>query len=104
MGESKAAYAERKKQSGEKFLHRYKKDYGDKYFHKLPNFVKTMISRKNCSIDSNQKISKNQIFCPSFTVNFSDNSENQLWKLQIEFAAQSMNCHSERFSRHNLRK
>ena len=37
-------------------------DYGYKYIHKLPQFVTTLNSRKNCSIDSIPKDVKNSAF------------------------------------------
>ena len=51
MSETKAAFAERTKRSLKNKLYRYKEDNGDKYFHKLTQFVTTLNSRRNCLID-----------------------------------------------------
>ena len=51
MSETKAAFAERTIRSLKNILYRYMEDNGDKYIHKLTQFVTTLISRRNCSID-----------------------------------------------------
>ena len=51
MSETKAAFAERTILSLKNILHRYMEDNGYKYFHKLTQFVTTLNSRRNCSID-----------------------------------------------------
>ena len=51
MSETKAAFAERTIRSLKNILYRYMKDYGCKYIHKLPQFIATMNSRNNLSID-----------------------------------------------------
>ena len=51
MGETKAAFGERTIRSLKNLLYRYMEDYGYKYIHKLPQFIATMISRNNRSID-----------------------------------------------------
>ena len=51
MSETKAAFAERTKRSLKKILYRYMEDYGYKYIHKLPQFITTLKSRRNSSID-----------------------------------------------------
>ena len=51
MSETKAAYAERTIQSVKNILYRYMEDNGYKYFHRLTQFITTLISRRNCSID-----------------------------------------------------
>ena len=51
MGETKAAFAERTIRSLKNILHRYMKDYRYKYIQKLPQFITTLNSRRNRSID-----------------------------------------------------
>ena len=51
MSENKAAFAERTKRFPKNILYRYMEDNGDKYIHKLTQFVTTLSSRRNCSID-----------------------------------------------------
>ena len=60
MSETKAA--ERTIRSLKNILYRYMEDNGDKYFHKLIQFVTTLISRRNCSIDLIPKNVKNSDF------------------------------------------
>ena len=49
--ETKAAFAGRTIRSLKSILHRYMEDNGYKYIHKLTQFVTTLNSRRNCSID-----------------------------------------------------
>ena len=51
MIETKAAFAERTKGSLENILYPYMEDNAYKYFHKMTQFVTTLNSRRNCSID-----------------------------------------------------
>ena len=51
MNETKAAFAERTKRSLKNNLHRYMEAFGYKYIHKLPQFITTLNSRPNTSID-----------------------------------------------------
>ena len=51
MSETKAAFAERTIRSLKNILYRYMEDNGYKYIHKLTQFVTTLNSRRNCSID-----------------------------------------------------
>ena len=51
MGETKAAFAERTIRSLKNILYRYTEDYGYKYIRKLPEFLATLNSRRNSSID-----------------------------------------------------
>ena len=51
MSETKAAFAERTIRSLKKILYRYMEDNGSKYSHKLTQLVKTLNSRRNCSVD-----------------------------------------------------
>ena len=51
MSETKAAFAERTIRSLKNFLYRYMEDFGYKYIHELPQFITTLNSRRNSSID-----------------------------------------------------
>ena len=51
MSETKAAFAERTTRSLKNVLCRYMEDYGYKYNNKLPQFIATMNSSNNRSID-----------------------------------------------------
>ena len=62
MSETKAAFAERTIRSLKNKLYRYMEDNGDKYIHKLTQFVTTLNSRRNCSIDLIPKNVKNSDF------------------------------------------
>ena len=62
MSETNAAYAERTTRSLKKLLYRYMEDNGYKYNHKLTQFVTTLNSRRNCSIDLIPKNVKNSDF------------------------------------------
>ena len=49
--ETKAAFAERTIRSLKNILYRYMEDFEYKYIHKLPQFITTLNSRRNSSID-----------------------------------------------------
>ena len=51
MSETKAAFAERTIRSLKNILHQYMEDFGYEYIHKLPQFITTLNSRRNSSID-----------------------------------------------------
>ena len=51
MSETKAAFAERTIRLLKNILYRYMEDFGDKYIHKLPQFIINLNSRRNSSID-----------------------------------------------------
>ena len=51
MNETKAAFAERRIRSLNNILYRYMEVLGYKYIHKLPQFITTLNSRRNNSID-----------------------------------------------------
>ena len=59
MSQTKAAFAERTMRSLKNILYRYMEDNGYKYIHKLTQFVTTLNSRRNCSIDLTPKNVKN---------------------------------------------
>ena len=66
--ETKVAFAERSKRILGKFFYRYMEDYGYKYIRKLPRFLTTLISNKNCLIDL---ITKNVKFPTFFSIRHS---------------------------------
>ena len=59
MSETKAAFAERTIRSLKKILYRYMEDFGYKFIHKLPQFIITLNSRRNSSIDMRPNTVKN---------------------------------------------
>ena len=59
MSETKAAFAERTIRSMKNILYRYMEDFGYKYIHKLPQFVTTLDSRRNSSLDMRPNTVKN---------------------------------------------
>ena len=62
MSETKAAFAERTIRSLRNNLYRHMEDFGYKYIHKLPQFIATMNSRNNRSIDMKPNYVKNSDF------------------------------------------
>ena len=62
MSQTKAAFAERTIRSLKNILYRYMEDIGDKYINKLTQFVTTLNSRRNCSVDLIPKNVKNSYF------------------------------------------
>ena len=62
MNETKAAFAERTIRSLKNLLYRYMEDNGYRYIHELTEFVTTLSSGRNCSIDLIPKIVKNYDF------------------------------------------
>ena len=62
MSETKAAFAERTIRSLKNALYRFMEDYGYKFIHKLPQFISTMNSRNNRSIDMKPNDVKNYDF------------------------------------------
>ena len=59
MSETKAAFAERTIRSLKSILYRYMEDFGYKYIHKIPQFITTLNSRQNSSIDMRPNMVKN---------------------------------------------
>ena len=59
ISETKAVFAELKIRSLKKLLYRYKKDFGYKYIHKLPQFITTLNSKRNSSVDMRPNNVKN---------------------------------------------
>ena len=72
MNETKAAFAERTIRSLKNILYRYMEDYGYKYIHKLPQFITTLNSRRNSSIDMRPNSVKN---CDSMSILYSKPSK-----------------------------
>ena len=104
MSETKAAFAERTIRSLKNILYRYMEDNGYKYIHKLTQFVTTLNSRRNCSIDLIPKNVKIPTFCQFCTANHYENIENPSLKLETEFASRSMTYPSGRVISHSLHK
>ena len=59
MSETKAAFAERTIRTLKNILYRYMEDFGYKFIHKLPQFITTLNSRRNSSIDKKPKTVRN---------------------------------------------
>ena len=59
MSETKAAFAERTIRSLKIILYRYMEDFGYKYIYKIPQFITTLNSRSNSSIDMRPNTVKN---------------------------------------------
>ena len=59
MSETKASFAERTIQSLKNFVFRYMEDFGYKCIHKLLQFITTLNSRRNTSIDMRNNTVKN---------------------------------------------
>ena len=62
MSETKTAFAERTIRSLKNILYRYLEDYGYRYVHELPQFIATMNSRNNRSIDMKPNHVQNSAF------------------------------------------
>ena len=62
MSETKAAFAERTIRSLKNISYRYMEDFGYKYIHKLPQFIATLNSRRNSSIDMRPNTVENYDF------------------------------------------
>ena len=65
MSETRAAFAELTIRSLKKILYRYMEDFGYKYIHKLLQFITTLNSRKNSSINMRPNTVKNCDFSSS---------------------------------------
>ena len=62
ISETKAAFAERTIRSLKNILYRYVEDYGYKFIHQLPQFIRAMISGNNRSIDMKPNHVRNSDF------------------------------------------
>ncbi len=104
MSETKAAFPERTKRSLKSTLYRYIEDNGYKYIHKVIQFVTTLNSRKNCSLDLIPKNIRNCDFLSSLHSKPLREFRNPSLKLEIEFASRSMTYPSGRVISHSLHK
>ena len=68
MSETKAAFAERTIRSLKNILYRYMEDFGYKFVHKLPQFITTLNSRRNSSIDMRSNTVEN---CDFMSIRYS---------------------------------
>ena len=59
MSETKVPFAERTIRSLKNILYRYMEDFGYKYIQKLPQFITTLNSRRNSSIEMRRNTVKN---------------------------------------------
>ena len=102
MSETKAAFAERTIRSLKNILYRYMEDFGYKYIHKLPQFITTLNSRRNSSIDMRPNTVKIATLCLFFTVNLCEISRNLYSKLVTECESQSMIYFFAKVTSHSL--
>ena len=102
MSETKAAFAERTIRSLRNVLYRYMEDNGYKHIHKLTQFVTTLNSRRNCSIDLIPKNVKNSDFCPFCTENHYESLENPSSKLETKLASRRMTYPSGSVTSHSF--
>ena len=102
ISETNAALAERTIRSLEIILYRYMEDNGKKYFHKLTEFVTTLKSRRNCSIDLIPTTAKNSdIFYILYSKPLREFRKPSL-KMETEFAFRSFTYPSGRVINHSL--
>ena len=102
MSETKAAFAERTKRALKSIFYRYTENNKYKYIHQLTQFVKTLVSRRNCSIDLIPKNVMISAFFPFCTAKCYENLENPTLKMKTEFASRSMTYPSGRVISHSL--
>ena len=101
--ETKAAFAERTIRSLKKIIYSYMEAYGNKYIHKLSQFVTAVNSRKKLFDRLDTKITvKNSDYCPFYTESHYEKSKNPALRLETEFASPSMASPSGRVICHNL--
>ena len=104
MSETEAAFAERTIRSLKNILYRYMEDYGYKYFNELPQFVATMNSRNNRSIDMKPNHVKNSDFMSILYTKPLTEYKSPNLELEIEFPFPSMIYPSGKVINHNLHK
>ena len=104
MSEMEAAFAERTIRSLENILYRYMEDYGYKYNHKLPQFIATMNSRNNRSIDMKPNYVRNSDFVSILYSKPLREYNRPNLELEIEFAFPRMIYLSGKIIHHNLHK
>ena len=90
MSETKAAFAERTIRSLKNILYCSVEDYGCKFFQKLPQFIATMISRNNRSIDMKPNKVKNSDFMSILYSKPLREYKSPNLELEIEFAFPSV--------------
>ena len=90
MGDTTAAFAERTIRSLKNIV--YMEDFGHEYIHKIPQFITTLNSRRNNSIDMRPNTVKNCDFLSIFSVNLYENSRNLYSKMVTECESQSLTC------------
>ena len=102
MSETKAAFAERTIRSLKNILYRYMENNGYKYIYKLTQFVTTLDSRRNCSIDLIPRNVENSDFFSILYLKSLRGFRKPNLKLGTEFAYRSMTYPSERVISHSL--
>ena len=103
MSETKAAVAERTIRSLKNILYRYMEDFGYKYIHKLPQFITTLNSRRNSSIDMKPNTVKN---CDFMSILYSKplpEYKKPTFKPGDRCESQSMTCLFAKATSHSLR-
>ena len=104
MSETKAGFAERTIRSLENILYRYMEDYGYKYIHILPQFIATMNSRNNRSIDMKPNHVKNSDFMSILYSKPLTEYKKPNLELEIGFAFPSTFYPSAKVVNHNFHK
>ena len=92
MNETKADFAERTLRSLKNNLYRYMEDFGYKYINKIAQFIATLNSRRNSSIDMRPNTVKN---CNFMSILYSKplrEFKKPALKLVTECESQSMTC------------
>ena len=102
MSETKAAFAERTIRSLKNILYRYMEDYGYKNIHKLPQFIATLNSRRNSSIDMRPKTVKNCDFVSILYSKLYENSRSLHSEMVTECESQSLTCLFAKVITHSL--
>ena len=92
MSETKAAFAERTILSLENILYHYKEEFGYKYIHKLPQFITTLNSRRNSSIEMRPNTVRKCDFMSFLYSKPLRECRNLYSKLVIECESQSIIC------------
>ena len=104
MSETKAAFAERTIRSLKNFFNRYMADYGYKYVHKLPQFIATMNSSNNQSIDMKPNHVKDTDFMSIFYNKLLREYKNPNMEFEMKFAFPGMIYPEAKFINHNIHR
>ena len=104
MSETKAAFAELTIRSLKNILYRYMEDNGYKYIRELTQFVTTLNSRKNYSIDLIPKNVKNSVILSILYSKPLREFRNLSLKLETEFVSRSVTYPSGGVLSHSLHK